>query len=503
MNNHLKNSLLENSPKSLNNNTINIPTIPPLISSNSTIGAINFQNINQNINQKDINKNDQLSPLMPQPVNANQFNIYALQATSSCSSLSSSNYCVTPNSSYLSHSSSFPSSSSNHLNDSLQSPIHDFNWANYNGFANNNNNNNIPTIHQNFAPSPTNISASISNNYFNQYNHYLSKPTGLGITKFPNSNNNSKISKSSSKSSSKSTSKSTLKSRSKSQSKSQPKPKSKDLSLSIPRSISILNFPKSDVSSSSLSSLLTPSLSLTSTPNLIPNSNSSSSNPSLSANALHLLNSSSNSLTNKRKRKKHSEIERHYACTFNNCTKAYGTLNHLNTHIMIHKHGPKKSPDEFIELRKKLRIRKKDDSITMKNLKLNSSSINTIDSISNDNINLNIKNTKSLSISSISSISSNSSIKTPPNFEPETSLKNIQIQVPSIMSLKSYSLLPSSSQPLNYDNNYNISNNINNVSIYDDSSYLSYPKYPCYNSLSNFADYSRANLMKLSQSNCD
>ena len=155
MNNHLKNSLLENSPKSLNNNTVNIPTIPPLISSNSTIGAINFQNINQNINQKDINKNDQLSPLMPQPVNANQFNIYALQATSSCSSLSSSNECVTSDSSDMCHSSSFPSSATNRLSTALLSPVRDIDWANYRAFANNTHNNVLPPSPQRFASTPS------------------------------------------------------------------------------------------------------------------------------------------------------------------------------------------------------------------------------------------------------------------------------------------------------------------------------------------------------------
>ena len=30
--------------------------------------------------------------------------------------------------------------------------------------------------------------------------------------------------------------------------------------------------------------------------------------------------------------------------SFPNCTKAYGTLNHLNAHVTMQKHGPKRSP---------------------------------------------------------------------------------------------------------------------------------------------------------------
>ncbi|KIJ56984.1 hypothetical protein M422DRAFT_23118 [Sphaerobolus stellatus SS14] len=60
----------------------------------------------------------------------------------------------------------------------------------------------------------------------------------------------------------------------------------------------------------------------------------------------------------KRTRRKHDEIERLYACTWPDCTKAYGTLNHLNTHIGTRKHGPKKTKDEFKAIRAYLRAKK-------------------------------------------------------------------------------------------------------------------------------------------------
>lgn len=61
----------------------------------------------------------------------------------------------------------------------------------------------------------------------------------------------------------------------------------------------------------------------------------------------------------KRKRKKYNEVERLYKCNFPNCNKAYGTLNHLNCHIVLQKHGKKRLPSEFKELREKLKKRRK------------------------------------------------------------------------------------------------------------------------------------------------
>ncbi|KIJ24852.1 hypothetical protein M422DRAFT_56238 [Sphaerobolus stellatus SS14] len=60
----------------------------------------------------------------------------------------------------------------------------------------------------------------------------------------------------------------------------------------------------------------------------------------------------------KRKRRKPEEIERLYGCTWADCTKAYGTLNHLNAHIRTSKHGPKKTKDEFKVIRGYLRAKK-------------------------------------------------------------------------------------------------------------------------------------------------
>lgn len=46
----------------------------------------------------------------------------------------------------------------------------------------------------------------------------------------------------------------------------------------------------------------------------------------------------------KRPRRRFDEIERLYDCDYPGCTKAYGTLNHLNSHKTMQKHGPKSTP---------------------------------------------------------------------------------------------------------------------------------------------------------------
>ncbi|CAG8539801.1 5563_t:CDS:2, partial [Gigaspora rosea] len=51
--------------------------------------------------------------------------------------------------------------------------------------------------------------------------------------------------------------------------------------------------------------------------------------------------------TKKRPRRRYDEIERHYACNYSGCTKSYGTLNHLNAHVQMQKHGPKRHPSEY------------------------------------------------------------------------------------------------------------------------------------------------------------
>jgi len=46
----------------------------------------------------------------------------------------------------------------------------------------------------------------------------------------------------------------------------------------------------------------------------------------------------------KRPRRRAEEIERLYDCNFPGCTKSYGALNHLNTHVRDAQHGPKRLP---------------------------------------------------------------------------------------------------------------------------------------------------------------
>jgi hypothetical protein len=46
----------------------------------------------------------------------------------------------------------------------------------------------------------------------------------------------------------------------------------------------------------------------------------------------------------KRPRRRFDEIERLYLCGWNGCEKAYGTLNHLNAHVAMQKHGDKRLP---------------------------------------------------------------------------------------------------------------------------------------------------------------
>lgn len=47
----------------------------------------------------------------------------------------------------------------------------------------------------------------------------------------------------------------------------------------------------------------------------------------------------------KRPRRRYDEIERLYQCSWPDCAKAYGTLNHLNAHVTMQKHGIKRTPD--------------------------------------------------------------------------------------------------------------------------------------------------------------
>ncbi|KAG9121184.1 hypothetical protein FRC07_002964 [Ceratobasidium sp. 392] len=52
----------------------------------------------------------------------------------------------------------------------------------------------------------------------------------------------------------------------------------------------------------------------------------------------------------KRPRRRNDEIECLYSCSFEDCTRAYGTLNHLNAHVSMRKHGAKRDPSELEKL---------------------------------------------------------------------------------------------------------------------------------------------------------
>lgn len=71
--------------------------------------------------------------------------------------------------------------------------------------------------------------------------------------------------------------------------------------------------------------------------------------------------SQSGSGAKKRPRRRYDEIERLYPCNWAGCQKSYGTLNHLNAHVAMQKHGSKRSPGEFKEMRKAWRKGKRED----------------------------------------------------------------------------------------------------------------------------------------------
>lgn len=49
----------------------------------------------------------------------------------------------------------------------------------------------------------------------------------------------------------------------------------------------------------------------------------------------------------RRFRRRYNQIVRKYSCSFPQCNKSYGSLNHLNTHIVTKKHGHRKSKADF------------------------------------------------------------------------------------------------------------------------------------------------------------
>ncbi|KAG5220866.1 zinc finger protein [Salix suchowensis] len=52
----------------------------------------------------------------------------------------------------------------------------------------------------------------------------------------------------------------------------------------------------------------------------------------------------------KRPRRRYDEIERLYQCSWPDCSKSYGTLNHLNAHVTMQKHGSKRSPNGVLRI---------------------------------------------------------------------------------------------------------------------------------------------------------
>lgn len=75
----------------------------------------------------------------------------------------------------------------------------------------------------------------------------------------------------------------------------------------------------------------------------------------------HYFGGSYGAASKKRPRRRYDEIERLYACSWPGCPKSYGTLNHLNAHVAMQKHGPKRSPSEFKDMRKAWRKQKKEE----------------------------------------------------------------------------------------------------------------------------------------------
>ena len=60
----------------------------------------------------------------------------------------------------------------------------------------------------------------------------------------------------------------------------------------------------------------------------------------------------------RRHRRRYDEVVRLYQCNYRSCTKSYGTLNHLNHHIVLQSHGLKRFPSEFKDLRRWLKEQK-------------------------------------------------------------------------------------------------------------------------------------------------
>ncbi|KAG8860311.1 hypothetical protein FRB96_003960 [Tulasnella sp. 330] len=64
-------------------------------------------------------------------------------------------------------------------------------------------------------------------------------------------------------------------------------------------------------------------------------------------------------------RRKYADSERLYGCNFQGCLKSYGTLNHLNAHVRMQRHGTKRTPEEFKEMRKQRRKKRKEAEVDL------------------------------------------------------------------------------------------------------------------------------------------
>lgn len=71
---------------------------------------------------------------------------------------------------------------------------------------------------------------------------------------------------------------------------------------------------------------------------MIPSSNEDSMDPRDSVEKNYSFVAIPGAYQRKRPRRRYDEIERLYHCTWPNCTKSYGTLNHLNAHVSMQKH---------------------------------------------------------------------------------------------------------------------------------------------------------------------
>ncbi|KAI9813594.1 MAG: hypothetical protein M1827_003663 [Pycnora praestabilis] len=61
----------------------------------------------------------------------------------------------------------------------------------------------------------------------------------------------------------------------------------------------------------------------------------------------------------KRSRRKGEDIDKIYICGWQGCSKSYGAIHHLNTHVSDNSHGVKRVSEDFKEARKAWNVRRK------------------------------------------------------------------------------------------------------------------------------------------------